>query len=108
MLTLLIMEKGVPASVATTFPGEDSIVSSNPTFPYSYPITNKWMEHYSDALDGLTLTQLTLPGTHDSGTHDPKADASNPGGAYIRTEFSQLLLSNYKTGFECLICILVK
>ena len=93
-LTLLIIEKGVPASVSTTFPGEDSIVSSNPTFPYPIaPVWSKWMEHYSDTLGGLTLTQLTLPGTHDSGTHDPKVDASNPGGAfsaYIRTQNTTL------------------
>ena len=31
----------------------------------------QWMAYYGDILGKLTLTEMTLPGTHDSGTYDP-------------------------------------
>ena len=31
----------------------------------------QWMKYYGDVLGKLTLTEMTLPGTHDSGTYEP-------------------------------------
>ena len=78
-LSLLIMENGVATSVSTHLPGEDSIVSSKSTeeFPEA-PVYKNWMEHYSGILGKLTLGEMTLPGTHDSGTHKPEFSIAAP------------------------------
>ena len=31
----------------------------------------QWMEHYSDVIHNLTLTEMCIPGTHNSGTYQP-------------------------------------
>ena len=80
-LSLLIMEKGITASVTTDFPGPGSIVTEIPTIPV--PDCGNWMEYYSDSLGKLTLTEMTIPGTHDSGTHNPVSFVIAP---YIRTQ----------------------
>ena len=68
-LSLLIMENGVATSVSTHLPGEDSIVSSASTEEfYEAPVYKNWMEHYCGVLEKLTLAEMTLPGTHNSGT----------------------------------------
>lgn len=93
-LALVLIEKSIQASISTSFPGEDSIIAANLTFPCPVSVLfSKWMTYYSDLLGRLTLTEITLPGTHDSGTHDPKSDASNPLGilsSYIRTQNTTL------------------
>ena len=83
-LSLLIMEKGVRNTVSTILPESDSIVGAEKNLPY--PLTflyDKWMFYYSDVLGKLTLTEMTLPGTHDSGTYKPKFP---PGDLWIRTQ----------------------
>ncbi|XP_028397023.1 uncharacterized protein LOC114520878 [Dendronephthya gigantea] len=83
-LSLLIMEKGVRNTVSTVLPGSDSIVSPEKNLPYPQTfLYDKWMSYYSDVLGKLTLTEMTLPGTHDSGTHDPK---SSLGALWIKTQ----------------------
>ena len=39
--------------------------------PSTTPLAPQWMKYYSDVLGKLTLTEMTLPGTHDSGTYEP-------------------------------------
>lgn len=71
-LSLIVLEKGVKTVISTILPGNDSIIGKNSTIPY--PITSiykTWMEYYSDVLGQLTLTEMTIPGTHDSGTYKP-------------------------------------
>ena len=83
-LSLLVMEKEVSNTVSTILPGSDSIVSAVTNLPY--PLTflyDKWMFYYSDVLGKLTLNEMTLPGTHDSGTSKPKFV---PGDLWIRTQ----------------------
>lgn len=88
-LALLLMEKGTQVSISTDVPGEDTIIAANSTYPYPLtPLYSKWMDHYGDVLGRLTLTELTLPGTHDSGTHDPKAVGIIS--SYIRTQNTTL------------------
>ncbi len=67
-LALLILEIGVMTTVSTFLPGEDSIVSA-----VSRKITqcSLWMEKYSNLLGRLTLTEIALPGTHNSRSHRP-------------------------------------
>ena len=84
VLSLMILEKGTKTSVSTSFPGSGSIVSETSTLPF--PITtlySKWMEYYSDLIGKLTLTEMTLPGTHDAGTYEP---VSIFGAPWIRTQ----------------------
>lgn len=81
-LSLLIMEKGTASSLATVhLAAEDSIVSGTTCTPR--PQCGPWMETYSDVLGRLTLTEMTLPGTHDSGTHNP---VSVLGKLWIKTQ----------------------
>ena len=80
-LSLFIMEKGITASVPTDFPGQGSIVSAVPTIPV--PDCGNWMEYYSDSLGKLTLMEMTIPGTHDSGTYNPVSTLGTP---WIRTQ----------------------
>ena len=39
--------------------------------PSTTPLAPQWMKYYSDILGKLMLTEMTLPGTHDSGTYEP-------------------------------------
>jgi 1-phosphatidylinositol phosphodiesterase len=81
-LALLILEKGVTSIVPCRLPGEDSIVPSvaqNLTLPFC----GLWMEKYSGLLGKLTLTEITLPGTHNSGTYQP---ASQIGSVWIKCQ----------------------
>ena len=48
--------------------GEGSSLTSPALVP---GLETQWMEYYSDVLGNLRLTELTLPGTHDSGTYQP-------------------------------------
>jgi hypothetical protein len=84
VLSLLILEKSVKTSIATEIPGAASIVAKTSTLPFPVtPLYSKWMEHYSDLLGKLTMTEMTLPGTHDSGTYKPV----NPiGTLWVRTQ----------------------
>ena len=56
--------------------------------PSSTPLALQWMKYYSDVLGKLTLTGMTLPGTHDSGTYDP---VSVIGKQWIQTQNLSLL-----------------
>lgn len=83
-LSLVVLERGTKTSVATNFPESNSIVSKTTTLPF--PITSlysKWMEYYSYLLGNLTITEMTLPGTHDSGTYDPVSPFGAP---WVRTQ----------------------
>ena len=53
--------------------------------PSTTPLAHaqQWMKYYSDVLGKLTLTKMTLPGTHDSGTYEP---VSVFGSAWIKTQ----------------------
>jgi hypothetical protein len=83
-LSLLVMEKGATSTVPTVLPGSDSIVSAITNLPYPQTfLYDKWMSYYSDVLGKLTLNEMTLPGTHDSGTFQPKFV---PGDLWIRTQ----------------------
>lgn len=98
-LSLLIMEKGVRNTVSTVLPGSNSIVTATNTLPY--PATflyDKWMGYYSDFLGKLTLTEITLPGTHDSGTYRP---VSPVGALWIRTQ-SLSLIQQLESGVRVL------
>ena len=88
-LSLLIMEKAVKNTVSTVLPGSDSIVNGNSTLPYPQTfLYEKWMDYYSDVLGKLTLTEMTLPGTHDAGTYNPKCGI---GARWIRTQSLPLI-----------------
>ena len=43
-----------------------------PTPPQLATLGTQWMEYYSDVLGDLTLTEMCVPGTHDSGTYKPE------------------------------------
>ncbi len=47
----------------------------------------QWMEHYSDVIHNLTLTEMCIPGTHDSGTYQPDFVL---GREWIRTQILSL------------------
>ncbi len=81
-LSLLITEKGFQATVNSDFPGKESIVSTFLTVPA--PHCGNWMEYYSESLGKLKLTEMTIPGTHDSGTYDPVSYVASP---WIKTQF---------------------
>ncbi len=88
-LSLLIMENGVRNTVSTVLPGSDSIVPAVSNLPYPETfLYDHWMDYYSDVLGKLTLTEMTLPGTHDSGTAHPKFA---PGDWWIRTQSLPLI-----------------
>ena len=88
-LSLLVMEKGIRTTVSTVLPGSDSIVSAENNLPYPQTfLYDKWLFYYSDVLGKLTLTEMTLPGTHDSGTHKPNFF---PGDLWIRTQYLPLI-----------------
>ena len=71
-LSILVLEKGVRTTVKTVEPDSSSIVNpiDTMTIPKTF-INSQWMDYYSDILGRLTLTEMTLPGTHDSGTYHP-------------------------------------
>lgn len=96
-LSLLIMEKRTATLVSTYLPGENtSIVPSVTSLPS--PTCGPWMEHYCSLLSKLTLTEMTLPGTHNSGTYQP---ASVVGSLWVKTqELSLAQQLNY--GIRCL------
>ena len=90
-VSLLILEKGIQTSIDTVLPIDDSIVQPTKPLPTlahgNQKITSKWMEVYSGLLGKLTLTEMTLPGTHDSGTYQPASIP--PFSSYVQTqEFS--------------------
>ncbi len=87
-LSLLIMENGVAASVSTDLPGEDSIVSSKSTEEYPAAPVGAWMDYYSGLLGKLTLAEMTLPGTHNSGTYQPVIALASP---WIKTQAFSLI-----------------
>lgn len=82
-LALLIMEKGVTTTVPAYLPGEDSIDSSATRNNIITPICSLWMEKYSALLRKLTLTEMTLPGTHNSGSYRP---VSQVGSVWVKCQ----------------------
>ncbi len=82
-LSLLILEKGVKTSVSTSLPDNDLITSPKPIENPQTALHGSWMEHYSDLIGKLTMTEMTLPGTHDSGTHQPAFYLGTP---WIKTQ----------------------
>ena len=76
-LALLVLEKGVTPTFPMCFPGENSIVPAVAR-NLKPPSCGLWMEKYSSLLGRLTLTEMTLPGTHDSGTYRPKLEIGTP------------------------------
>ena len=78
-LSILVLEKGLKTTVNTVEPDTSSIV--NQTDAMSLPKTffdDQWMNLYSNTLGILTLTEMTLPGTHDSGTYHLLNDFAKP------------------------------
>lgn len=83
-LSLLIMETGTANSVFTHLPSEHSIVSASSTVGYPLtPLYGSWMEFFSGLLGKLTLAEMTIPGTHDSGTFRPVSVVGSP---WIKTQ----------------------
>ena len=71
-LSIIILEKGVNMTIKTIEPDTSSIVDPIDAIPLPKTfIKNQWMDYYSDILGRLTLIEMTLPGTHDSGTYHP-------------------------------------
>ncbi len=54
-----------------------------PSTPKLNTLGTQWMEYYSDIINKLTLTEMCIPGTHDSGTYQPEFEL---GRAWIRTQ----------------------
>jgi hypothetical protein len=96
-LSLLIIEKRTATFVSTCLPDENaSIVSSATAIPS--PTCGPWMEHYCSLLEKLTLTEMTVPGTHNSGTYQP---VSIVGSLWVKTQgFS--LAQQLNCGIRCL------
>ena len=87
-LSLLIRENCVKVTVSCCLPEEDSIVGYQRVRPCPRTFVGSlWMEHYSLLLGKLTLTDMTLPGTHDSGTYHP---VSCIGSRWVRTQHTSL------------------
>ncbi len=63
---------GLPALIAAIFFVPTSTLQAN-SLPYSL---NSWMGDLSDTLESNTLSDLFLPGTHDSGTSSIPANAT--------------------------------
>lgn len=96
-LSLLIIEKGTATSLSTYLPDENtSIVISGTSLPS--PTYGPWMEHYSSLLAKLTLTEMTLPGTHNSGTYQP---VSVVGSLWVKTQ-ELSLAQQLSYGVRCL------
>ena len=83
-VSLLIMENEIAPSISAHLPGEDSIVSSQTIIesPLTLLYGGSWMEHYNGVLGKLTLAEMTLPGTHNSGTYYPESAV----GSWIKTQ----------------------
>ena len=77
-LALLIIEKGAKTTVCTSSPSKKSIVSPLAWKRAPPKLCIPWMEEYEDLLERLTLSELTLPGTHDSGTYKPVEAIESP------------------------------
>ena len=56
--------------------------------PSTAPLAPQWMKYYSDVRGKLMLTEMTLPGTHDSGTYEPVSVIGMP---WIQTQNLSLL-----------------
>lgn len=96
-LSLLIIERRITVSVSTYLPEEStSIVSSVATL--QPPVCGLWMEHYSGLLGRLTLAEMTLPGTHNSGTYQP---VSGLGSLWMKTQ-DLSLARQLDCGIRCL------
>ena len=54
-----------------------------PSRPALSVLGTQWMRYYSDVIGNLTLTEMCLPGTHDSGTYQPDFPL---GREWIRTQ----------------------
>ena len=67
---------------------QSDILPSTDTVAVPSSRMNQWMECYSDVLKELTLTEMTLPGTHNSGTCRPVA--VYPANEIIRTQSMSL------------------
>lgn len=78
-LGLLILEKGISPAFPMCLPGEGSIVPSVAR-NLKPPLCGleHWMDRYSYLLGRLTLTEMTLPGTHNSGTYRPAFEMGKP------------------------------
>ena len=97
-LSLVIIEKGVPSSIPTHLPDETNSIVSCATTTIPLPTCGLWMEHYSSLLGKLTLAEMTLPGTHNSGTYRP---VSTVGAPWIRTQ-EVSLAQQLNSGIRCL------
>lgn len=82
-LSLVIIEKGVSNSIPTHLPDERKSIVSSATTTKPLPTCGLWMEHYSSLLGKLTIAEMTLPGTHNSGTYRPVSAVGTP---WIRTQ----------------------
>ena len=78
-LSILVLEKGLKTTVNTNEPDTSSIVDQTDaiSLPKTF-IDSQWMDYYSNILGRLTLTEMTLPGTHDSGTYHPLNNFTKP------------------------------
>lgn len=54
-----------------------------PSRPILSVLGTQWMRYYSEVIGNLTLTEMCLPGTHDSGTYQPDFPL---GREWIRTQ----------------------
>ena len=58
----------------------------------------EWMGYYSDAINELSLTEMTLPGSHNSGTYRPEIALVS---AYVRCQ-NESITSQLKAGIRVL------
>ena len=97
-LSLVIIEKGVINSIPTHLPDERNSIVSSATTTKLLPTCGMWMEHYSSLLGKLTIAEMTLPGTHNSGTYRPVFTVGAP---WIRTQ-ELSLAQQLNSGVRCL------
>lgn len=98
-LSLLIQENNTKVTVSRCLPEIDSIVGYERVRPCPHTCVGPlWMEYYSSLLGKLILTDMTLPGTHDSGTYQP---VSCIGSRWIRTQHASLA-DQLKSGIRVL------
>ena len=79
---LLLMERGLKCSVVPAKTG-GCISSTVDRYP-PIPVAENWMEVFQDAIGILSIDEMVMPGTHDSGTFKPKASAVIS--SYVKTQ----------------------
>ena len=60
---------------------------SLPSTPFLTDLGTGWMQYYEDVIGNLTPMEMSLPGTHDSGTYQMESSISSP---WTRTQWRSL------------------